>query len=381
MERVNVFTPVTQTDRQTDRHTSTHHAPQASGAHCCVLGGAHREGRAGVGRCRQTRVSSEWGGDTGKAQAGYAVGPLPMVGVLRNACPTCSWISFRNSSPHVARNSSPACLPMLTASCAGPSLSTLMMRLPSGDAISPLNLSRPSGSTRACPAMGVRQLPSSCARKARSQSTHLLVSGQLSASIHSRICVSSLRHCMPMAPCATAGRTSSLSTMLVASPSMLIRFRPASASMVASTSPASSFFSLVCTLPLKLTTLSVGLMARICACRRSDADPTTEPSGNSLMVFALREMKTSRVSSLGRLHASTVPSGRYVGTSFIECTQMSTSFASSATSSSLVKRPLPPISAKAMSSLSSPVVLMILSSTAPSSANSGKASPNRRFVS
>ena len=61
--------------------------------------------------------------------------------------------------------------------------------------------------------------------------------------------------------------------------------------------------------------------------------------------------RTSRVSSRSSMHGRTVPSGSHVGTSFIECTQMSTSSPRSATSSSFVKRPLPPISLSAPSDL------------------------------
>ena len=57
--------------------------------------------------------------------------------------------------------------------------------------------------------------------------------------------------------------------------------------------------------------------------------------------------RTSRVSSRSSMHGRTVPSGSHVGTSFIEWTQMSTSSPRSATSSSFVKRPLPPISLSA----------------------------------
>ena len=66
-ERVNVFTPVRQTDRQTriDRY-----APQASGARSCVIGGTHGEGR---GREVQTRVSSGEGTPATSAHTGYAM--------------------------------------------------------------------------------------------------------------------------------------------------------------------------------------------------------------------------------------------------------------------------------------------------------------------
>jgi hypothetical protein len=89
-------------------------------------------------------------------------------------------------------------------------------------------------------------------------------------------------------------------------------------------SPFSIFLSLVCTLPLKFTTLRVGLTASSCACLRREADPITEPSGRSLMVSYFLQMNTSLVSSRMRLQGRMVPSGSQVGTSFIECTHRST---------------------------------------------------------
>mmetsp|Transcript_31126 Transcript_31126/g.85161 ORF Transcript_31126/g.85161 Transcript_31126/m.85161 type:complete len:202 (-) Transcript_31126:51-656(-) len=192
------------------------------------------------------------------------------------------------------------------------------------------------------------------------------------------------RHWMPIAPCATAGSISSHSRTAVMYCVISMRLRPASASRVASTMFSLSFFSRVCTLPRKLTHLSVGFFASSCACRRSDAVPMTAPSGSSegLAYLPPAEMKASRVSSRGRLHGRIVPGTSHVGTSFIEWTQTSTSPLSSETSSSLVKRPLPPSSLSALSSTMSPVVLMTLISTAASSASSsGNASASRFFVS
>ena len=83
-----------------------------------------------------------------------------------------------------------------------------------------------------------------------------------------------------------------------------------------------------------------------CACRRSDAVPTTAPCGRSRKLAALRLMKASRTSSRGRHAASISPSGSTVGMSFAECTARSIVPASSASSISLVNSPLPPASAQ-----------------------------------
>mmetsp|Transcript_44884 Transcript_44884/g.111246 ORF Transcript_44884/g.111246 Transcript_44884/m.111246 type:complete len:286 (+) Transcript_44884:270-1127(+) len=238
-----------------------------------------------------------------------------------------------------------------------------------------------SPSMRAWPAIGVLQLPSSVRRKERSQSTAILVMWWLRPARYFSERSSSERHWMPMAPCATAGSISSHSMIEVRCCVMSMRLRPASASSVASTSLEASLRRRVCTLPRKLTTLSVGFLARICDCRLSEALPMTEPLGSSAIVLPLPEIKTSRVSSRSRLQGRMVPSGSQVGTSFMECTQMSTWSASSATSSSLVKRPLPPISLSALSRIMSPVDFIALIVMAPSSHSSGKASLSSRCVS
>mmetsp|Transcript_42359 Transcript_42359/g.90456 ORF Transcript_42359/g.90456 Transcript_42359/m.90456 type:complete len:362 (-) Transcript_42359:20-1105(-) len=284
-------------------------------------------------------------------------------------------------SPHLALSSSPASVPSFTASSMAPARLVSKTTEPSGLDTSPWKRSCPSTS-RACPAIGVRQLPSRAARKARSQSTATLVSGWLSASRYLKIFSSPSRHWMPIAPWATAGSISSNSRTRVMCSVMSIRLRPACASMVASTTFSCSFFKRVCTLPRKLTHLRPGFFASSCAWRRSEAVPMTEPAGSSLGRAPLAEIHASRVSSRSRLQGRIVPGTSHVGTSFIEWTHTSTSPLRSATSSSLVKRPLPPSSFSALSRTMSPVVLITLISTAESSASSsGKAAASRRFVS
>ncbi len=121
--------------------------------------------------------------------------------------------------------------------------------------------------------------------------------------------------------------------------------------------PFSIFLRRVWTFPRKFTTLIVGFIANNWAHRRRDADPTTEPFGRSLIVLYFLQMNTSLVSSLSKLHGRMVPSGSQVGTSFIECTQISTEPSSKATSSSFVNKPLPPISDKAWFKILSPYIV------------------------
>mmetsp|Transcript_33342 Transcript_33342/g.79059 ORF Transcript_33342/g.79059 Transcript_33342/m.79059 type:complete len:355 (+) Transcript_33342:217-1281(+) len=260
---------------------------------------------------------------------------------------------------------------MAFSSVAGPSRDVLKTLLPSVLPTKPEKLMTPL-SIVAWPAIGVRQDPSSAMRKARSQTTASRVGSSLSLARYCAAASSPVRQAMPMAPWETAGSISSSERMLVMASVMSRRLRPASARRVASTVPSSSFLSRVCTFPRKFTTLRCGYLERIWHCRRSAALPTTAPSGSSDRDLYFRDTKTSRVSSRGRLQGRTVPSGRYVGTSFMECTAMSILPSSRASSISLVKSPLPPMSASGWLRILSPVVLIILISSAPSSLSSGK---------
>mmetsp|Transcript_16560 Transcript_16560/g.28979 ORF Transcript_16560/g.28979 Transcript_16560/m.28979 type:complete len:249 (-) Transcript_16560:194-940(-) len=179
---------------------------------------------------------------------------------------------------------------------------------------------------------------------------------------------------MPIAPCATAGSIVSQSMICVACCVMFMRFRPASANMVASTWPSPNLRRRVCTFPRKLTTFQVGFMLSSCDFLRKDAEPITEPFGKSSRRLALLEMNTSRVSSRGNMQNSSIPSGNHVGTSFMECTAISTSPRSCAASISLVNKPLPPKSASVVSRNMSPDVLITEISMAPSCLSCGWAS-------
>ena len=72
----------------------------------------------------------------------------------------------------------------------------------------------------------------------------------------------------------------------------------------------------------------------------------------------LFETKASRGFSRAEMAASTKPSGITIGTSFIECTARWALPSCIATSSSLMNRPLPPISASGRSRIWSPLVVM-----------------------
>ena len=113
----------------------------------------------------------------------------------------------------------------------------------------------------------------------------------------------------------TAGRNSSALMILVACCVSPSRFMPASARIVASTSPASSLRSRVSTLPRSGTTRRSPRARLAIACRRSEAVPSVAPCGSSASEPALRLMNTSRGSSRSRQAASINPgwqNGRHV---------------------------------------------------------------------
>src|SRR3974390_2609895 len=182
----------------------------------------------------------------------------------------------------------------------------------------------------------------------------------------SRVRVSFARASMPMVPCPTAGRNSSSLMILVAccvSPSRRI---PASARIVASTSPESSLRNRVSTLPRSGCTRRSGRRRLAIACRRSEAVPSVAPCGNWTSDLATRLMKTSRGSSRSRQAASIRPRCENVGMSLDECTARSLRPSSNPSSISLVNRPLPPNSASGPSWRVSPLVRMMTSSTVSS---------------
>ena len=180
-----------------------------------------------------------------------------------------------------------------------------------------------------------------------------------------------------MAPCPTAGRNSCTSMILVACCVRPSRFRPASASSVASTWPSSSLRSLVSTLPRSGVTLRSGRSRLAIAWRRSEAVPRVAPCGSSCSDLDLFEMNTSRGSSRSRHAASIKPGCEKVGMSLVECTARSTLPASSASSISLVNRPLPPSSLSGRSWMVSPLVRMIANSMSSSLAPNAAASRAR----
>ena len=110
--------------------------------------------------------------------------------------------------------------------------------------------------------------------------------------------------------------------------------------------------------------------ARSCAARRSELVPTFAPCGQ----FGERACPPGRRAGLraAGTAASTRPAGSSVGRSFRLCTARSARPSSSASSISLVNRPLVPTLASGTSVILSPVVLMIsMRRLAPSAASRG----------
>ena len=141
------------------------------------------------------------------------------------------------------------------------------------------------------------------------------------------------------------------------------RLRPAAASTMASYKPSSSLRRRVSRLPRRGSMRRSGRKARNCVRRRRLEVPTTAPCGRSCSEAWRGDTSASRGSSRSMTAASTKPSGSSIGTSLSECTARSAWPASSATSSSLTNRPLPPTFESARSRIWSPCVVMPSRST------------------
>ena len=162
----------------------------------------------------------------------------------------------------------------------------------------------------------------------------------------------------PIAPCATAGSISSVERTEVACAARPSRSRPASASSVASARPSSSFLSRVSTLPRKSMTSRSGRSRFTCAARRSD-ERADHRARRQLGKRGRLGADEGVAHVAARQHrGDDNASGSTVGRSFIECTARSTVAASSASSISLVNRPLPPKSRSGASLMRSPEVVM-----------------------
>jgi len=217
---------------------------------------------------------------------------------------------------------------------------------------------------------------------ARSAVTAMRVARSSSRATSARVVASSPRVTTPIAPCATAGSKASGARIASSGTVMSRRRKPASASRVASSSPASSLASRVPTLPRSSTISRSGLWCSSWAWRRTAAVPTIAPRGRSAIrrIAPSRDatIRTSRGSARGSNAAIARAGGSQVGTSFIECTARSMRSSSSASSSSLVNRPLPPMSASARSRTWSPE-LRIATISSPSGSAPAPISPARTW--
>src|SRR3990170_4656863 len=269
------------------------------------------------------------------------------ISIIAGAVLTAPW----------ARSASATLFPSASGWAMSPINSECVMRLPSGLATKPRIRSLPFF-TSAKPPSGTWQLPASARLRARSASTQAAVSGWCSGCSKAITSARSARHSMPSAPCPTAGRLSSLlinARMRWPSPR---RFSPAAARMMAAYCPSSSLRKRVCTLPRNGSILRCGKRARNWLSRRRLEVPTTLPAGNAARFSYLLETNASCGSSRSPMAASTKPSGRFIGTSFSECTARSARPSSSAVSSSFTNRPLPPILERVTSRIWSPCVVM-----------------------
>ena len=196
----------------------------------------------------------------------------------------------------------------------------------------------------------------------RSASTAMDVSLWFSAAVQGAS-ASTARVWIARAPWPGAGRKASRDSFSRITSDRPSRFRPETASRMASKSPSAARRRRVSTLPRSISTFRSGRRARAWAWRRRLAVPSRAPVGRSSNRSKSRLMKASRGSSRSGMAAMTRPSGCSAGTSFIEWTAASMRPASRASSISLVNRALPPISSRRRSCTRSPVVTISTSST------------------
>ena len=136
------------------------------------------------------------------------------------------------------------------------------------------------------------------------------------------------------------------------------RLSPAAASTMPAYWPSSSLRRRVSRLPRRGSMRRSGRSARSSTVRRRLEVPTTAPWGSASSVAWRGDTQASRGSSRAITQASRMPAGSSIGTSLSECTAMSARPSSSAVSSSLTNRPLPPTLLSARSRIWSPWVVM-----------------------
>ena len=151
---------------------------------------------------------------------------------------------------------------------------------------------------------------------------------------------------------------------------------------MASYFPSSSFAKRVFTLPRSDSHFMSGRNCCSWHCLRKLEVPTTAPTGKSskdvifgaLPSSAKGSTKASRGSSRSQMTPKVSPSGKAIGTSFVECTAISARPSNKAASNSFTNRPLPPTFANGASNILSPNVDMGNNSTVICGCNCNKAS-------
>ena len=135
---------------------------------------------------------------------------------------------------------------------------------------------------------------------------------------------------------------------------------------MASKSPLSSFFMRVSRLPRSCSISKSGRKLSIWACLLKLDVPILAPFGRSRSLTLFLLNTASRGSSLSVIQRRCSPSGKKVGTSFMEWTARWALPSRSASSISFTKSPLPPTLASGTSRILSPVVFILLSVTSSS---------------
>ena len=239
------------------------------------------------------------------------------------------------------------------------------MRLPSvvqpSSSISRASMRSPSPLRVAKAPKGVLQSPPTASMQARSASAKRRASLSSSGASSARVSASSLRAWMPRMPWLGAGSETSTPSRSQWRPSRSPRrLRPASASTTASRpSSPESLERRVPTLPRMPTIERSARWRSSCMLRRMEPVPMRAPGGSVASVSpGCRNTITSKGSARVGKASSTSPSGCAPGMSLRLWTAKSMRPSSIASSSSLMKSPLPPISMSGRSSTRSPSVLM-----------------------
>ena len=278
--------------------------------------------------------------------------------------------------PARARNSPPSAAPSATASPMSPHDRPRTSPLPSGFSSNP-SIVRRSPSRSASPAIGVRHEPSRAASMARSALTQEAAPGS---------CSGAQQLPQPILAGAAFDRQRALADRrqhdlgrqdLAREPGLAEPCEAAQRQHDRVEFARRQLIEPGVDIAADRHDRQIGAQPQQLGLTPQEAVPILAPVGKSARLAAVADSSASRGSSRARTQPISRPSGSQVSMSFNECTARSIVPRSSASSISLVKRPLPPISASNRSCTRSPVVRIVTISTAPAAPRPGWAAISR----